>query len=177
MNEVQSFRYPRDAIMKDYMQAGAGVLIFGCPLVLYGPNVYVAGVLGAIVLMFAVFGWSAWRRGRSVIVVTDEAIAIEGAGAVGISWPEIERVGLRYFPVRRGRGREGADERGGGWMQLKIEGAGAKIKIDSTLNGFDDVARRVAAAIERHHIATAPATKPNFAALGLAPNAAWAEEV
>lgn len=175
MNGAQQFRYPTAAIWKDYAQAGVGAAIFGTPLIFAGGNVYVAAVLGAIVLMFLAFGVSTWRRRRSVIVVTDDAIGVEGGREARISWPDIERVELRYFSTRRQRGRDGGGEWGNGWMQLKLEGGGATIRIDSALEGFDSVARRVAEATERFDIPASPTTKTNFAALGLAPNASWNE--
>lgn len=176
MTSAQQFRYPMDAIFKDYAQAAAGVLIFGAPLVLAGGNVYVTVILGGIVLMFLGFGWTTWRRHKSVITVTDDAIQSEGAKAARISWRGVDRVELRYFAARRVRNRDDRGQEGRGWMQLRLDGEGAVLKIDSALEGFDQLARRVAEATQRYGIKTAPATKSNFAALGLAPDSAWAEE-
>ena len=109
MSEIQRFRYAKAAIYKDYAQAAAGVLIFGLPIVLSGGNVYVLAILGAIMLMFAGFGWHTWRRHRSVIAVTEEGVWSEGAIDAAISWRGVERVDLRYFAMRRsGRNRRQA---------------------------------------------------------------------
>lgn len=176
MTEPQRFCYPREAILKDYAQAGAGAVIFGGPLIFAWENIYLTIILGGIVIMFLSFGWSTWRRRNSVIVVTDDGIAMEGARTTRISWREVRRVELRYFSTRRQRGRTERGEEGKGWMQLRLDGEGSTLRIDSALEGFDQLARQVAAATERHGLATTPATKSNFAALGLAPNPAWAEE-
>lgn len=176
MTTPQRFRYPKDAIFKDYAQAAAGVLIFGTPLVLAGGNLYVTVILGGIVLMFLGFAWTTWRRHKSVIVVTDDAIGSEGAQAARISWQGMERVQLRYFASRRVRSRDDRGQEGKGWMQLRLDGEGAVLKIDSALDDFEQLARHVAEATQRYGIRTAPATKSNFAALGLAPDRAWAEE-
>ncbi len=175
MSEPQRFRYPKEAMLKDYAQAAAGALIFGIPLIFAAANVYLALILGGIVLMFVSFGWSTWRRHGSVIAVTDDGIWTEGARRAAITWRGVERVELRYFSTRRERGRLAGSERGSGWMQLRLDGEGATIRIDSTLDGFETVARRVAEATARYGLATTPATKGNFAALGLAPDASWAE--
>ncbi len=174
MSQPQRFRYPRGAILKDYGQAAVGALMFGAPLIFAGGNVYITTVLGAIMAMFLCFGWSTWRRQASVIVVTEDAIGLEGARSARISWPEITRVDLRYFAPRARRERGGGE--GTGWMQLRLDGGKTTIRIDSALDGFDQVARRVAEATHRHRLAATPATKSNFAALGLAPDQTWAEE-
>jgi len=163
--------------MRDYAQAGLGAAIFGAPLVLAGPNVYVAVILGAIVLVFVWFGLTTWRRQRSVIVVTDAAISVEGPSSARIFWPDVKLARLRYFPMGRAQRREGQREQGGGVMQVRLDSEDASIRFDSSLEEFETVARQVADAIHRHDLATAPATKTNFAALGLAPDASWAEEV
>lgn len=178
MNEISGvarFHYPRDSILKDYGQSAAGAVIFGAPLILSGGNIYVAVIFGGIVLMFLSFGYSTWRRHHSVIVVTDDGIGVEGARNNGISWQGIESVELRYFSTRKQRGREDRGDEGSGWMQLKLHGEGVKLRIDSTLDGFDAVARRVANAIDRHDIGISPTTKLNFSSMGVAPNAEWAE--
>lgn len=162
--------------MKDYGQAAVGAVIFGAPLIFAGGNIWIAAIFGGLVLMFVSFGWSTWRRHGSVIVVTEDGIGSEGARNVGISWRGIERVELRYFTTRRER--SGRVERGSsGWMQLRLDGEGVTLRIDSALDGFDQVARRVAEATDRFNLNTTPSTKGNFAALGMAPDRAWAEEV
>ena len=176
MSGVQRFRYPRDAMMKDYLQAGAGTVIFGAPLIFAASNIYLLVILGGIVALFLGFGFSTWRRHQSVIIVTEDGIGMEGARNAGISWRGVDRVELRYFSTRRQRGREDRGDEGSGWMQLRLDGEGVVLRIDSALEGFDQVARRVAEAIDHFDLATTPATKGNFAALGMAPSRAWAEE-
>jgi hypothetical protein len=176
MSEPKRFRYPRIAMFKDYGQAAAGAMIFSAPLVFAWGNVFVAVVLGGIVLMFLSFGWSTWRRHGSVIAITDEGIWTEGARQAMITWAGIDRVELRYFSTRRERGRTLAGEEGSGWMQLRLDGEGATIRIDSALDGFNEIAREVADATDRHDLKTTPVTKGNFVALGLAPNSSWAGE-
>jgi len=176
MNEPQRFRYPSQSILKDYGQAVAGVVIFGTPLILAGANIYVAVIFGGIVLMFLGFGFSTWRRQNSVIVVTDDGIGIEGARNAGITWRGVDRVELRYFSTRRRRGRDERGDEGNGWMQLRLDGDGVTLRIDSALEGFDTAARQVAEAVERFALKTTPATRENFVSLGLAPSPDWAQE-
>lgn len=174
---AQRFRYQKAAIFKDYGQAAAGASIFGIPLLFAGGNIYLLAILGGFVALFVGFGVATWRRHKSVIVVTDDAIASEGAKQARITWAGTERVELRYFSNRRGmRAREERNDGERGWMQLRVDGDGATLRIDSNLENFDQVAKRVADAVDRYDLATAHATKSNFAALGMAPDPAWAEE-
>lgn len=175
MSEPQHFHYPKQAMLTDYGQAAAGAVIFGAPLIFAGANVVLAAILGSIVLMFVWFGFSTWRRQNSVIVVTEDGIGMEGARNVTLSWRGIERVELRYFSTRRQRGRTERGEEGHGWMQLRVDGDGGTLRVDSALEGFDYVARRVAEATQQFGLEASPTTKGNFAAMGLAPDSSWAE--
>ncbi len=175
MSAPEQFRYPSRAVMKDYAQAATGALIFGAPLILAGGNIYVATIFGAIVLMFVTFGWSTWRRHRSVICVTDEGIWSEGARTAALRWTDVRQIELRYFATRRGRGRS---ERDGGdsWMQLKLTGDRVAIRIDSSIEGFDRLARRIGRAAQEFDLGATPTTKVNFAAIGAAPDPSWAKQ-
>ena len=161
-------------MLKDYGQAAAGAVIFGAPLIFAGGNIWIAAIFGGLVLMFVSFGWSTWRKHRSVIVVTDQEIAVEGIGGRAIKWDALDRVELRYFSTRRSRGQEAAHDRGRGWMQLRLDGEGAVIRIDSALDNFETVALRVAQAVQYYGIDANPTTKVNFAAIGVAPDSSWA---
>jgi hypothetical protein len=56
-----------------------------------------------------------------------------------------------------------------GWLQLTLRGrSGPAIRVDSTLDGFDDVLRRATGAAARNELSLDPATQANLAALGLA---------
>lgn len=167
----QRFGYPSGAMMKDYGQAAAGAVIFGIPLAYAHENIYAAVILGAIVLMFLTFGWSTWRRHRTVIAVTDDGIWTEGAKHVALRWTEITRVDLRYFSTKRERGRGGpATDEGSGWMQLRLDGDGGTIKIDSSVDDFRGLANQVVRAIEVHRLTMTESAHVNFAAMGIAPN-------
>lgn len=173
----QRFGYPSGAMYKDYGQAAAGVVIFGIPLVYAHSNIYAVVILGAIVLMFLSFAWTTWQRHRTVIAVTDDGIWTEGATHTALRWTEITRVDLKYFSTKRERGRGGAaTDEGSGWMQLRLDGPGGTIKVDSSVGDFRDLAVRVVHAIEQHRLTMSESAHVNFAAMGLAPNMDGVEE-
>lgn len=57
-------------------------------------------------------------------------------------------------------------------MQLMLKGAGgpdgATIRLDSTVEGFSEIARQAASAARAAQIPMSEATKNNFSALGIA---------
>lgn len=156
---MSEHRYPADALLGDYVRAGAGLLLAAAPLVLVPLNVYVEGVLGGLAALFACFGgMTALRQARS-IEIGEEGIAARGPFPVRLAWDALEGVNLRYFATRRDGSR--------GWMELKLRGAGHRLLLDSRIDGFNDIAERAARVAARRHLPLTPATAANFAALGI----------
>ena len=52
-------------------------------------------------------------------------------------------------------------------MQLVIFGAGGKLAIESSLDGFVDIARRVVVEAQAKHIELSESTRNNFGPLGI----------
>jgi hypothetical protein len=156
---MSEHRYPADALLGDYVRAGAGLLLAGAPLVLVPLNVYVEGVLGALAALFGCFGGLTALRHVRRIEVGEEGIAARGPFPVQLAWEALDGVTLRYFATRRDGSR--------GWMELKLRGAGRRLLLDSRIEGFNDIAQRTARAVARRHLELTPATAANFAALGI----------
>lgn len=162
---MSEHRYPTDALIGDYLRAGAGMALTGTPLALTPLNVYVTAVLGVLMALFGVFGALTALRHLRRVEVGEEGIALVGPFPARLAWAALESVNLRYFATRR----DGAK----GWMELRLAGEGRRVMLDSRIEGFDSIVRRAAAAAERQRLALNPATTTNFAALGirLAPEA------
>jgi hypothetical protein len=156
---MSEHRYPADALLGDYVRACAGLLLAGAPLVLVPLNLYVEGVLGALVALFACFGGLTAVRHARRIEVGEEGIAARGPFPVQLTWEALDGVNLRYFATRRDGSR--------GWMELRLRGAGRRLLLDSRIDGFNDIAQRTARVAERRHLPLTPATAANFAALGI----------
>lgn len=162
---MSEHRYPTDALLGDYVRAGAGLLLAGAPLVLVPLNIYVEGVLGVLAALFACFGALTALRHARRIEVGEEGIAARGPFPVRLTWEALDGVNLRYFATRRDGSK--------GWMELKLRGAGHRLLLDSRIDGFNDIAQRTARVAAQRHLPLTPATTANFAALGIsmAPNA------
>ena len=61
-----------------------------------------------------------------------QGIVAHGPLGTRIAWRDLTSFKLRYFSVRRDRQR--------GWMQLDLRGGGRRLRIESTISGFDDLA-------------------------------------
>ena len=156
---MSEHRYPVDALVGDYLRAGAGLLLVGAPLVLVPLNIYVEGALGGLAALFGAFGGLTALRQLRRIEVGEEGIAARGPFPVRLTWEALEGVTLRYFATRRDGAR--------GWMELKLRGAGRRLLLDSRIDGFNDIAQRTARAAARRQLPLTPATAANFAALGI----------
>jgi hypothetical protein len=78
-----------------------------------------------------------------------------------LPWQQLRRLQLAYYAPRRARQD--------GWLQLTLRGpARAPIRVDSTLDGFEEVLRRATAAAAANELALDPTTEANLAALGIA---------
>ena len=156
-------RYPARVTRADYLRSGIGVALTAGPLAAVGAGPWVSAVLGAFAGLFAYHGWRTWRRQGTSVEVSETEISTSGRSRVILPWDEVSRVRLRYFSTRR--------DRTGGWMQLTLDGAGRRIRIESTIEDFDAIARRTAAAVAANGLALDAASRVNFRALRLDPTA------
>jgi hypothetical protein len=121
----------------------------------------VAILLAILASLFAWFGLRTLARQRSWIELSPETIAIVGPVGRQLSWQALERLELAYFAPRRAR-REG-------WLQLTLRGPDKRpMRLDSTLDGFDQVLQRALAAAAAKPLELDPTTQANLAAIGLA---------
>ena len=162
-----TYRYPVASLVPDGVRALVGLVVTGAPLAALSVAPWFGMVLGAGVVLFGVFGVLTALRVRTRVRVDDEGIGVNpGRGRLG--WSRVARVKLRYFAVRRERERKRGEGGRRGWMQLVLKGDDrVAVRIDSRLDGFDDVLRRTAAAAVRRGLDLDPVTRANFEAAGL----------
>lgn len=152
-------RYRGRVLSGDYLRAGAGLAFTAGPLLLLEPVPTVAVVLSGVALLFAAFALRTGLRHFTVIEVTADGIAARGPIPCRMPWREVKRLGLDYFSASR--------ERGGGWMQLKVSGRYRRIRVDSTIDGFEELATAIAGVARKHAIPMADTAIANFHALGI----------
>lgn len=152
-------RYPLGEIGADYLRAAAGLALTGGPLIFADLLPVVAIILAGLALLFAGYGLRTFWRHRTAVEVSDEALHTHGPFGKTVPWAALDEVRLRYFSTRRDRAK--------GWMQLTVKGQEATIQLDSTLEAFEDVTRRVVLAAERRGLELSAATRSNLEALGI----------
>jgi hypothetical protein len=160
---LQQYRYPATSLVPDYLRVGCGLAVTAGPLLALELAAPVAILLAALALLFAWFGLRTVLRQRSWLELSPVGIALGGPLPRALPWPEMRRLQLAYYAPRRARKD--------GWLQLTLRGrSGAPIRIDSTLDGFDDVLRQATAAAAANRLELDPTTAANLAALGIAPD-------
>jgi hypothetical protein len=153
-------RYPRATLWADYIRASAGVLLCGLPLLLLEVNHWLALVLGAGFVLFALFLARTALRDRTRYLLASDTLCADGPAGGVVEWNRLDRLKLSYFSTKR--------DRSDGWMQLTVGSAGGRaVKIDSSLDGFHDVVERAAEAASATHLALSRATRANLRAMGV----------
>ena len=153
-------RYSGRALAGDYLRAGSGLAITAGPVLLLDPAPAVAAILGALALLFGAFALRTGLRHLTVIEATADGIVARGPVSCRIPWRGVTRLRLDYFSTRRETQR--------GWMQLKISGRYRRICIDSTIDGFEQLAATVAGTARKYAIPLTDTAVANFGALGIA---------
>lgn len=167
---MRQLRYPRRALLADYLRSAAGLVVGLGVLLTVPPSPVVVGVFGALTVVFGIFGLRTAQRHNLCVTVSAEAIACRGVTVNEIPWREIAVMKLRYYGSRRSRRRPLA----GGFMQLTLKGAGRAMTFESSIEDFDWLAARAAAAMRARGLALDPATASNLVELGIDPGEATA---
>lgn len=163
-------RYPFTALAGDYVRAAAGLSLSAGPLVVVPAAPAVAWTLGAIALLFALFGARTAARHATAIGCDEDALVVHGPWPARVDWREIDRLKLSFFPIRRDRSQ--------GWMQLRVRARrGRAVTVDSAIAGFDAIVGAAFAAARANGVRLGEATRANLGALGhLAAEVAGARE-
>jgi len=153
-------RYPREALWADYIRAASGVVLCGLPLLLIEVNHWVALVLAAGLVLFALFLVRTALRQMTRYVLGPDTLAADGPAGSLVEWARLDRMKLAYYSTKR--------DRSGGWMQLAVGSAGARlVKVDSSLDGFYDIVERAAQAAEARDVELSRATRVNLRSMGI----------
>jgi hypothetical protein len=152
---MSEHRYPARSLMEDYARGAAGLVFLGVALVpMHWALHLVFGLVAALLLSFGV---RTFLRGRSRIVLDEDGMAIVGPISKRVAWTALDGLKLRYFSTRRDRKR--------GWMELTVRGAGAKLAVESQIDGFEEIVRAAAKAAVARGLTVDPSTEGNLAAM------------
>jgi hypothetical protein len=163
---LRQLRYPPRVLYGDYLRSAAGLLVGFGVLLAVPPSLPVVAIFGSLAGLFTVFCLRTLHRHSLKVAVTDEAIACRGVVTKVIAWRDLTGVKLRYFGSRRSQRRPA----GSGFMQLTLTGGGTGMTFESSLEGFDWLAGRAAAALRAGGRPLDPATASNLIDLGIDPD-------
>ena len=155
-------RYPPAALAGDYARAAAGLAMTLPPLLLLDLAAWAGVPLGLAALLFAAYAARTAQRHATRVVMDEDGVRAEGPFGGAVRWDALSGLRLRYYATRR--------DRTDGWLVLALIGGG-RVRVDSTLDGFDALAERAAEAARRNGLALDRTTQENLLALGMEPDA------
>lgn len=154
--DLKPYRYPRRMLLFDGLRAGVGILITLGPLLFLTVSRSLAMALGVVGLIFLWFGFRVLAQCMVSIVPSADGLSIRGLRQRFLGWEDLKGLKLAYYaPIRR---------RNAGWYQLTLMGKEGAIKLDSTMDGFDDLLRSALAAATHANLVYDPSTRENLAA-------------
>ena len=157
---MKIYGYPLDSVRADYARAGLGLGLCGLPLAMTDLPVAITVILILAAGLFALYGLRTAGQQSMSLKVTGDAIETSGWCRVRLTWDGLSSVSLAYYSTRR--------EGGEGWMQLRLKGNGSTLRIESTLDGFDTIARKAIGAAAANGLELDRTTRANLRLLGLA---------
>jgi hypothetical protein len=153
----QIFRYPRGALVGDYLRSAAGIACTLGPLVFLQPAGALVWALAAGAAIFLLYLARTVCSSAFSLQLDEAGIRASGPLGAVIRWGELRLIRLEYYSTR--------SDRSDGWLNLVIEGARGRIGVDSRLEGFAALVRAVTAEGARRGIELDEATRANLAAL------------
>lgn len=165
---MTAYRYRRDGLVADYLRAGGGFGLMA--LLFFGPSAgpVVRFILVMLAVLFAVYGLRTWQRQYTAVIADEDGISTAGLIRASLAWGDLTSMKLSYYSTKR--------EKGGGWMQLILGGAGKRLKIESTLEDFDQVVALAARHAGARRLELSPTTLENLRSLGVEPDHALMPE-
>ncbi|MBV8119218.1 MAG: hypothetical protein JO081_04670 [Alphaproteobacteria bacterium] len=151
--------YPGSAMVGDYLRAGVGFIPAMAILVSAPIGPVATGLSAGFAALFGVFGLRTALRHVTQIEATETGLSASGPLATTIRWAELNRIKLAYYSTRR--------DRRDGWMQLELRARGASLRLDSRIEGFEQLVEQSARAAAEHGVEISAATAANMEALGI----------
>lgn len=157
---MKVLRYPPKVLTGDYIRAVSGMLVGFGVLLSVPPSPAIVAVFGSVAGLCSFFGYRTVQRHMTRVAVTDSEICNADFGTRVMAWGELERLKLRYYGTRR------QTDGKGGFMQLTLQGAGAKITYESSLESFNYVTWRAVKAARENGVSVDPTSAGNLLTLG-----------
>ena len=156
---MSGFRYPVASLRGDYIQAAVGTTITGALMISAFSVPVMFFFIGPLFVLFFGFGLKTWSKHLTMIEIEPSGLQIFGFRRRHVDWNSVTGAKLRFFTIKR--------DRDAGWMELTLLTDSRKIKIESTIDGFNEIAEAVARIVESKDIKIDETSVENFNAIGI----------
>ncbi len=153
-----TYRYPLNRLAGDYVRAGAGLMLTAGPALVVSLTLVPLVILLLLAVLFFGYGLHTFFCHRRRIIVDDDQISAQ-PGAISLNWKELTELKLEYYSTRK--------ESTSGWMQMTLRSDNKRLKLDSRLEGFQNIARLAATNAHANDVLVNRATASNLASLGI----------
>ena len=150
--------YPVSVQRSDMIRGGVGLLLTAGPLIALPMHWAVAVLFSAAAVLFALFTARIVQRALTRYEFGEHGIIAHGPLGVAIAWEDLTELKLQFFSTRR--------DRQNGWMLLVLKDANRTLKLESTLNGFDQIVDHAAEVAKTKKLQLTEATTNNLLAMG-----------
>tara|TARA_Y100000589_G_scaffold329381_2_gene375724 strand:- start:5 stop:610 length:606 start_codon:yes stop_codon:yes gene_type:complete len=159
------YRYSRRSLMGDFVRASIGQLFFGLPMIFADLGPVMLGIFGGFALFFFAYGIHVIKEKWTTFEFDEKGVTRRGLFEKRLKWDRLRSVKLYYFTTSKDRPQAGTVLDKGSWMELTIEADSQKLKFDSALEGFTQIAYEIETKANMLHVQLDPSTSANFRAL------------
>jgi len=157
---MRRYRYGLATLAPDYVRAVTGFALTGGPVLFADLASVMLWLMGGLAALFLVFGLRTVLRQASCVEQSAAGIRVVGPIGTTINWEDLRGVDVRYFSTKK--------DRTGGWMQLTLSGTRQRIRVDSSIEGFTDLARAAVRAAAIQRVPIDASSRVNLGAIGVA---------
>ena len=154
-------RYPGAVVARAYARSAAGLGATILPLLVLEPAFWLSAVLWFGAALFLVYLARSVALHTTRVVLDEDGIRTEGLFGVSVPWDALRAVSLNYYTTHSDRSQ--------GWIELVVRGPDGTIRLESSLEGFTQIAACVAREALRRDCTLDERTRTHLEVLGIVP--------
>lgn len=147
-------RYPIASLVFDGVRAAFGLIVTLGPLAILDVAWPLEWILFALALIFLGFTCQLMAQALTSLELSTDGISRGGPLEQTLTWSDLTFLKLSHYAAPR-RASEG-------WYRLTIRDTRGVLKVNSTIDGFDDILAAAVRAADRGGLALDPATDDNI---------------
>lgn len=152
---MSQHRYDRKTLYWDVARGAVGLGVSLMFLSAAPDVILVLVIFGGLSLLFGVYLLRTYLRILSVVEIDAQGLRVSGPVSKEIEWAALDGLNLRFFATSRARKQTG-------WMEMTVRAGSKKISIESSLEGFNEVAHHCSLVAERNGVELSETTRENL---------------